>query len=281
MERLTARDFDPAVLKLFDQYVHGQLSRRGFLDGAARYTTAGTTAAGLLAAGLSIPLLFAVAALCNAAVALFIHGLVPEFLLRFVAWVLTKTMYKASVKGIEEHVPDEGPALIVCNHVSYMDALILGGAIPRPTRFVMYYKIFQFPVASWFFKTARAIPIAGAKENPELMQKAFDEVDRALAEGEIVGIFPEGKLTTDGEIAEFKSGVEKILARRAVPVVPVALKGMWASMFSKRNSRLGHLRVPRRFRAHIEVEAAPAVAGSEATAEKLEQKVKELRGNRA
>jgi 1-acyl-sn-glycerol-3-phosphate acyltransferase len=245
----------------------------------------------VVAAGLSyvalnmlhwtIPQLLLSVAILNAFAAIYIFSLVPEFLMRFVAWVLTKTMYKASIKGIEEHVPDEGPALIVCNHVSYMDALILGGAIPRPTRFVMYYKIFQFPVASWFFKTARAIPIAGAKENPELMQKAFDEVDKALAEGEIVGIFPEGKLTTDGEIAEFKSGVEKILARRAVPVVPVALKGMWASMFSKRNSRLGHLRVPRRFRAHIEVEAAPVVPGSEATAEKLEQKVKELRGNRA
>jgi 1-acyl-sn-glycerol-3-phosphate acyltransferase len=171
--------------------------------------------------------------------------------------------------------------LIVCNHVSYMDALILGGAIPRPTRFVMYYKIFQIPVASWFFKTARAIPIAGAKEDLSLMQKAFDEVDQALADGEIVGIFPEGKLTTDGEIAEFKSGVEKILARRAVPVIPIALKGMWASMFSKRNSKLGHLRVPRRFRAHIAVEAAPAIVDAQVTAEKLELIVKQLRGDQA
>jgi len=198
-----------------------------------------------------------------------------------VAWVLTKLMYRVEVKGIEENVPDEGAVLIVCNHVSYMDALILGGAIPRPTRFVMYYKIFQIPVASWFFKTARAIPIAGAKEDPDLMQKAFDEVDRALADGEIVGIFPEGKLTTDGEIAEFKSGVEKILARRAVPVVPIALKGMWTSMFSKRDSKLGRLRLPRRIRADIEVEAGQPVSATEATAEILEAKVKTLRGNRA
>ena len=145
----------------------------------------------------------------------------------------------------------------------------------------MYYKIFHIPVASWFFKTARAIPIAGAKEDPELMQKAFDEVDKALSEGEIVGIFPEGKLTTDGEIAEFKSGVEKILARRLVPVVPVALKGMWTSMFSKRDSKFGRLRVPRRIRADIEVEAGPPISGTEATAELLEVKVKTLRGNRA
>jgi len=245
----------------------------------------------VVAAGLSyvalnvlhwtIPQLLLSVAILNAFAAIYIFSLVPEFLMRFVAWVLTKLMYNVDVKGIEDNVPDEGPALIVCNHVSYMDALILGGAIPRPARFVMYYKIFQFPVASWFFKTARAIPIAGAKEDPDIMQKAFDEVDKALAEGEIVGIFPEGKLTTDGEIAEFKAGVEKILARRPVPVVPIALKGMWASMFSKRNSKLGQLRVPHRFRAHIEVEAGPPVAAAEASAEVLEAKVKALRGNRA
>jgi len=245
----------------------------------------------VVAAGLSyvalnqlhwtIPQLLLAVAILNAFAAIYIFSLVPEFLMRFVAWVLTKMMYNVDVKGIEEHVPDEGPALIVCNHVSYMDALILGGAIPRPARFVMYYKIFQIPVASWFFKTARAIPIAGAKEDFEAMQKAFDEVDKALAEGEIVGIFPEGKLTTDGEINQFKSGVEKILARRAVPVVPIALKGMWASMFSKRNSRLGQLRVPHRFRAHIEVEAGPTILASEVTAEMLEAKVRTLRGNRA
>lgn len=229
----------------------------------------------------SIPELLLSVAILNAFAAIYIFSLVPEFLMRFVAWVLTKLMYNVEVKGIEEHVPDDGPVLIVSNHVSYMDALILGGAIPRPTRFVMYYKIFQIPVASWFFKTANAIPIAGAKEDPDLMQKAFDAVDKALADGEVVGIFPEGKLTDDGEIAEFKAGVEKILARRAVPVVPIALKGMWASMFSKRNSRLGQLRVPHRFRAHIEVEAAPAVSGDKATAEALEASVKSLRGNRA
>ncbi len=245
----------------------------------------------VVAAGLSyvalnvlhwtIPELLLAVAVLNAFAAIYIFSLVPEFLMRFVAWVLTKMMYKVEVKGIEENVPDEGAVLIVCNHVSYMDALILGGAIPRPTRFVMYYKIFQIPVASWFFKTARAIPIAGAKEDPDTMQKAFDEVDKALSEGEIVGIFPEGKLTTDGEIAEFKAGVEKILARRAVPVVPIALKGMWASMFSKRDSKLGRLRVPRRIRAHIEVEAGPVVPAAEASAEMLEAKVKALRGNRA
>lgn len=257
------------------------IAANNILNALFMVVAAGLSVVALTVWHWTIPQLLLAVAVLNAFAAIYIFSLVPEFLMRFVAWVLTKMMYHVDVKGIEEHVPDEGPALIVCNHVSYMDALILGGAIPRPARFVMYYKIFQIPVASWFFKTARAIPIAGAKEDPDIMQKAFDEVDKALAEGEIVGIFPEGTLSTDGEIAEFKSGVEKILARRSVPVVPVALKGMWTSMFSKRNSKLGQLRVPHRFRAHIEVEAGPAVPAAEASAQVLEAKVKALRGNRA
>src|SRR5690606_23192166 len=121
---------------------------------------------------------------------------------------------------------DEGPALLVCNHVSFMDALILGGCIRRPVRFVMYYRIFELPLLRFLFRTAKAIPIAGRKEDPVLLERAFDEVDRALANGELVCIFPEGGLTRDGAIAPFRPGVERILERRAVPVVPMALRGL-------------------------------------------------------
>ena len=136
----------------------------------------------------------------------------------------------------------------------------------------------------WIFRTAKAIPIAGARENPELMQRAFDAVDAALAEGELVGIFPEGRLTSDGEIAAFKSGVERILRRaaeagRPVPVVPLALRGMWASMWSRRDTRLGRMRVPRRMRAHVEVVAGPPMDGRTTTAAELETAVRGLRGD--
>jgi 1-acyl-sn-glycerol-3-phosphate acyltransferase len=162
-----------------------------------------------------------------------------------------------------------------------MDALILGGSIPRPVRFVMYYRIFNIPVMSWIFRTAKAIPIAGAKEDPALMQRAFDEIDAALANGEIVGIFPEGALTRDGEVAAFKSGVEKILERRPVPVVPMALRGMWTSMWSHRDNRMGRSRLPRRFRAHVEVIASAPVDGARVDADELQAKVRELRGSAA
>jgi 1-acyl-sn-glycerol-3-phosphate acyltransferase len=242
-------------------------------------------------AGWSIPELFLALAIANTLVALWIFTIVPEFAMRFLSWLLVRSLYRLKLHGIEKHVPDAGAALIVCNHVSYMDALILSASIPRPVRFVMYYRIFNIPVMSWIFRTAKAIPIAGARENPELMQSAFDEIDAALAEGEIVGIFPEGALTKDGEIAAFKSGVEKILERalargQTVPVVPMALRGMWSSMWSRRGDsaaggRMGRMRVPRRFRAHVEVMADAAVDPVTVTAESLEAKVRALRGSAA
>ena len=231
--------------------------------------------------GWTIPQVFLALAIANALVAIYIFTLVPEFLMRFLSWVLVRTLYRLRVRGVEEFVPDEGPALIVCNHVSYMDALILAASIPRPVRFVMYYKIFNIPVMRWIFRNAKAIPIAGAQENPELMRRAFDAIEQALAEGEIVGIFPEGRLSRDGAIAPFKSGIERVLAKTPVPVVPMALRGMWHSMWSHNDSRLGRMRVPRRFRAHVEVVAGAPVDGAAATAELLEEKVRELRGDAA
>ncbi len=229
-------------------------------------------------AGWSIPQLFLALAVANTLVALWIFSIVPEFLMRFLSWVLVRALYRLRVRGIEEHVPDEGPALLVCNHVSYMDALILSGAVPRPVRWVMYHRIFDIPVLRWIFRNARAIPIAGAREDPALMQRAFEEIDAALAAGELVGIFPEGRLTADGGIAPFKTGVERILARRPVPVVPMALRGMWASMWSRRDTRLGRMRVPRRFRARVELVAGAAM-GPESRAGELEAAVRELRGD--
>ena len=234
--------------------------------------------------GWSIPQVLLALALLNALVAAYIFTVVPEFAMRFISWVLVRALYRLRVRGVEAHVPDDGPALLVCNHVSYMDALILSASIPRPVRFVMYYRIFNIPVMSWIFRNARAIPIAGVREDPVLMQRAFEEIDRALADGELVGIFPEGALTRDGGIAPFKSGVERILAQRPVPVIPMALRGMWASMWSRRSTRaeggrLDRMRVPRRFRAHVEVVAEAPVDGASASAGQLEARVRALRGD--
>ncbi len=226
---------------------------------------------------INVPQLLLITALLNAAVAIYIFTLVPEFVARFLAWMAAKALYRLEVKGIEQ-VPDHGAALVVCNHVSFMDAVLVMGALPRPARFVMYYKIFRQPLMNIVFRAARAIPIAGIKEDEALMEDAFAKIDAALAEGEIVGIFPEGGLTTDGEIAQFRKGVERILATRPVPVVPMALCGMWESMWSRRDSALARARLPRRFRAHVELRVGAPVSPEEASAEALEAKVRELRG---
>jgi 1-acyl-sn-glycerol-3-phosphate acyltransferase len=236
--------------------------------------------------GWSIPQVFLALAIANILVAIWIFTVVPEFFMRFVSWLMVRLLYRLELHGIEKHVPDDGAALVVCNHVSYMDALVLSATIPRPVRFVMYYRIFEIPVMRWIFRTAKAIPIASPKEDAALMQRAFDAIDAALADGQIVGIFPEGRLTSDGEIAAFRSGVEKILARaasrgQAVPVVPMALRGLWSSMWSRRDSRLGRMRVPRRFRAHIVVMADAPVVDPGVSAAQLEAKVRALRGSGA
>ncbi len=235
----------------------------------------------LLKSGVTIPQLLLLTAILNAMVAIYIFSLVPEFVTRFVSWLVIKLLYRIDIRGVEEHIPDEGAALIVCNHVSFMDALLVSGAVPRPIRFVMYYKIYQAPLMSLAFRAARAIPIAGAKEDEALMQRAFAEIDAALAAGELVGIFPEGGLTKDGEIDSFRPGVERVLATRPVPVVPMALRGMWDSMWSRQDSRLRRMRLPRRVRARIEIVAGAPLSAEAASAAALEAKVRELRGDRA
>ncbi len=235
---------------------------------------------GLGAAGLSIPQIFLVAAILNAAVAIYIYTLVPEFLMRFVSWIIVSVLYRIRVEGAE-NVPDEGPAVLVANHVSFMDPLIVNAATRRPPRFVMYYKIFNIPVLRFIFRTAKAIPIAGRKEDEALMERAFAEVDATLADGGLVCIFPEGGITRDGEIGPFRPGIERILAARPVPVVPIALRGLWGSVFSRRDSTLGRMRLPRRFRAHIEVAIGPPVPPEQATAAELEARVRALRGDLA
>jgi 1-acyl-sn-glycerol-3-phosphate acyltransferase len=230
--------------------------------------------------GMGAAWIFLVDALLNVLVAVYIFTLVPEFLMRFITWVLVNTLYRVRVDGMP-HVPEEGPALLVSNHVSFMDPLLLMANLRRPVRFVMYYKIFNTPLLRFVFRTAKAIPIAGYKEDPAVLQAAYDAIDEALAAGELVCIFPEGGLTRDGEVATFRPGVEKILARRPVPLVPMALRGLWGSVWSRRDSMLGRSRLPRRFRARVELVIDAMVAPQQVTAATLEMRVRELRGELA
>ena len=231
----------------------------------------------LLSAGLSVPELFLVIAALNAVVAIYIYTLLPEFLMRFLAWIIISVFYRIRPVG-SQNIPDEGPAVIVCNHVSYMDPIILGGSIRRPMRFVMYYKIFDIPLLNIFFRTAKAIPIAAAHEDEQLMNDAFATIDAELADGNLVCIFPEGGITGDGEVQQFRPGIEKIIERRAVPVIPVALGRLWGSWFS-RNQRGGIRKIPGRLFAKVPVTIGAAIPASEVSAAKLELLVRSLRGD--
>jgi 1-acyl-sn-glycerol-3-phosphate acyltransferase len=235
---------------------------------------------GLGALGLDAVETFLAAAVLNVAVAAYIFTLVPEFPMRFITWVLVNTLYRVRVEGMR-HVPEEGPALLVCNHVSFMDPLLLMANLRRPTRFVMYYRIFNIPVLNFIFRTAKAIPIAGQKEDPAVLAAAYEAIDEALAAGELVCIFPEGGLTRDGEIAPFRPGMLRILERRPVPVVPMALRGLWGSVWSRRDTRLGRARLPRRFRARVELVVDAPVPPQPLRLDALEARVRQLRGELA
>ncbi len=230
-----------------------------------------------LAAGLSIPALFAVAALCNAAVAIYIYSLVPEFFIRFLAWLLIKCLYRLRTKGTD-HIPHDGPALIVANHVSFVDAVILMGATPRPIRFVMDHQIFKTPLLGFIFRHSGAIPIAPAKEDPELLEQAFQRIDRALASGELVGIFPEGAITRDGSIQPFRPGVTRILQARPVPVIPMGLSGLWGSFFSRIEGKAMRKPFRRGFFSRVGLKIGAPVAPEMASPDYLYEQVKALRG---
>jgi len=234
--------------------------------------------AALLHEGLTLPQLYLVVGLMNAAVAVFIYTLVPEFLVRFIAWLLIHSVYRLEQKNLER-IPEAGPALIVCNHVSFVDPVVIFAACRQPVRFIMDHRIFSTPILSFVFHSVRAIPIAPAKEDPEMMERAFAEADQALRAGEIVMIFPEGGITRTGELEPFRPGVRRILDANPVPVIPMALSGLWGSFFSRKGgAAMSKLRRLVPFRK-IGLAVGQPVPPAEATPELLHARVLALRGD--
>lgn len=225
---------------------------------------------------LTIPQLFLVISLMNIAVSAYIYSIVPEFGMRFLIWLLGHSLYRVQHENLDA-IPDDGPCLLVCNHVSFVDALLIGGAVRRPVRFVMYYRIYDLPVLNFVFRTAGAVPIAARDENEEIYEAAFRQIGEYLDVGEVVCIFPEGKLTTDGEMNEFRNGMARILERNPVPVIPMALRGLWGSFFS-RDPNKGLFR---RFWSRVCLIAGEPVPADQASAGLLQQRVAELRAGAA
>lgn len=239
---------------------------------------ASLAASAMLVKGFTIPQIFLATAILNVFVAAYIFSLVPEFLMRFLAWILIHTIHK--VRGIgTEHIPEQGPAVLVCNHVSYLDAVVLMACSPRPVRFVMDHNIFKIPLISWIFRTAKTIPIAPAKEDKWLMEKSFIDIAQALEEGELVCIFPEGRLTGNGDINQFKGGVMKIIERTPVPVIPMALRGLWGSIFSRDKTNPFERAFRRGPFSRLELVVGEPMLPTAVTPEILQERVTALRGN--
>jgi 1-acyl-sn-glycerol-3-phosphate acyltransferase len=232
----------------------------------------------MLHGGLSLPEVYVVVGVMNAAVAVFIYLLVPEFLVRFVAWILIHSVYRLQKRDLER-IPDQGPAIIVCNHISFVDPVVIFAACRQPVRFIMDHRIFAIPVLSWLFRTVRAIPIAPAKEDPAMMERAFAAADQALKAGEIVVIFPEGAISRTGELERFRPGIARLLQDNPVPVIPMALSGLWGSFFSRKGgpamSKLSRFIPFRRIRLSVGEPVSPAAA----TPEFLHARVLALRGD--
>ncbi|MFD2230037.1 MFS transporter [Alkalimarinus sediminis] len=240
----------------------------------------GSAIAGIVLLGvleLSIPQFFLVIALMNLVIAIYVYTQVPEFAFRFVVWILSHSMYRVTHKDLDV-IPDEGPAVIVCNHVSFVDALLIAGAIRRPIRFVMDYQIFKSTLLGPIFRLAKAIPIAPRHKDEEVYQQAFDSISKELEQGQLVCIFPEGKLTKTGDINEFRGGVEIILERNSVDVVTIALQGLWGSFFSHKDGPAFSGR-PKRFWSKVNIVGGRKWQAKDVTAAGLELEVRELRGD--
>ncbi|QGZ61147.1 MFS transporter [Paraburkholderia acidisoli] len=233
----------------------------------------------LTSAGVGIPGIFLTTALLNIVVAAYIYALVPEFLLRFIAWLLVHTVYRVRLVHTER-IPAEGGAVLVCNHVSFVDAIVIMAESPRPIRFVMDHRIFRTPFFGWVFRHAKAIPIAPAHEDPKALAAAYEACAAALAEGDLVCIFPEGKLTRTGDMNPFRHGVSEILARASVPVIPMALRGLWGSAFSRHAASGQERPVRRGLTSRLTLAVGEPIPAADATLERLQQTVAELRGAR-
>jgi len=229
---------------------------------------------GLMAAGLSIPQIFLALALLNLLAAAYIYLLLPDFLVRLVVWACTHLIYRLRVLGAS-HIPREGPAVLVCNHVSFVDWMIIAAGVGRPVRFIMDHAFAGGWITRLLLKQARVILIASLKENPALLKKSFEQAAAELRAGELVCIFPEGVITRDGELQPFRSGVEKILRETPVPVIPMAIQGMWGSWFSRERGR-AIKKWPRRYWSRVTLSIGNQRPATEATAAGLQSEVARL-----
>jgi 1-acyl-sn-glycerol-3-phosphate acyltransferase len=236
-------------------------------------------AAALLALGFTIPTLFGIAAFCNLLIAAYIYRLMPVFLLRLAASALIHSIYRIEKRGFE-HIPEDRPAVIVCNHISFIDAVVVFAVVQRPIRFVIDHAIYRIPVLNIFFRQLRTIPIAPTREDPGQKEFAFKIIAQGLKRGELIVLFPEGGISADGTVKLFRHGIERVIADTPVPVIPMALRGLWGSFFSRRHGPAMSKPLKIRLRRSVDVHVGPAVAPELVSSDYLRDLVSELRGDK-
>jgi len=234
------------------------------------------TLVALLASGRTIPSVFFMLGVLNAAVAVYIYTVIPEFLLRFVAWGTANVLYRLRVEG-ENNIPADGPAVLVANHVSFVDWLVFASISARPVRFVMTHEYFEMPLVRFLFRGAKVIPIASGRVDPELKRRAYDRIAEELSDGELVFVFPEGRITPDGDLQSFRPGIEQIVGRTPVPVVPIAVIGLWGSFFSRWGGR-AMTKPFRRFWSRVTVRIGDPIPPENVATHGLAERVAELGG---
>jgi acyl-[acyl-carrier-protein]-phospholipid O-acyltransferase/long-chain-fatty-acid--[acyl-carrier-protein] ligase len=160
--------------------------------------------------------------------------LLPHFVVRFILWILTHTLYRIRIVG-EKNIPHRGAALLVSNHVSFVDALLIGASVPRFIRFMLDRDYYDMRWLNWLFRLMKSIPISVTK--PRDIVHALQNARKELEQGQVVCIFAEGSITRLGHMLPFKRGFEKIVEGTNFPIIPVHLDQLWGSIFSFKEGR--------------------------------------------
>jgi acyl-[acyl-carrier-protein]-phospholipid O-acyltransferase/long-chain-fatty-acid--[acyl-carrier-protein] ligase len=204
--------------------------------------------------------------------AIYVVTLLPDALLRFTLWVLTRTLYRIHVRG-RDNIPEKGGALFVCNHLSFVDALLLQASTDRNIRFIVYKGAYELPLVKPFARISRAIPISSELRPRELLQ-SLHTASEAIQQGEVVCIFAEGQITRIGHLLPFRRGFERIMKGLDAPIIPVALDGVWGSIFSFEKHRF-FFKLPRRIPYPVTVSFGRALPAT-ATPIEVRHQVQEL-----
>lgn len=215
---------------------------------------------------------FLIGAAITLAGAVYAVILLPDALLRFVLWLLTHSLYRIRVDG-RDNIPAKGGALFVCNHLSQIDALLLLASTDRPIRFMMYKGSYERPWVKPFARILRVIPIS-AELRPREMIHSLREASESIRSGDVVCIFAEGQITRIGQMLPFRRGFERIMKDVEAPIIPVALDGVWGSIFSFEEGRF-IWKFPRRLPYPVTVSYGSAMPPT-ATPFEVRQAVQEL-----